>query len=346
MLVSDFNFKLPQELIAQSPASPRDTARLLMIGNNFIDLFIKDIPKLIRPEDVLVVNNTKVIPVRLNGEKENGTKVQVTLLKPSGPNSWQALARPARKLRIGDRIFFRPDLSCEVIYKDLSGQITLAFPLTKSELILALDTHGSMPLPPYIKRKRMGDKTDHDNYQTIFAKKPGAIAAPTAGLHFTSDLIKRIKKIGVQIVPLTLHVGAGTFLSIKVNNINDHKMHSEWGEISFASANIINSTKKKKGRIIAIGTTALRLLESAANKDGKITPFSGETEIFITPGYNFKIVDVLLTNFHLPCSTLFMLVSAFSGLEKMKSAYAHAISSNYRFFSYGDACWLEGKYNK
>jgi S-adenosylmethionine:tRNA ribosyltransferase-isomerase len=346
MLVSDFSFELPQELIAQSPASPRDTARLLLISNYFKDLYIKDIPKLIRPDDVLVVNNTKVLPARLNGEKENGSRVQVTLLKPSGSNIWQALARPGRKLSQGDRISFSPDLFCDVIYKNINGQITLAFPLTKEELITALYSQGSMPLPPYIKRKRSGIKTDFDNYQTMFAKNPGAIAAPTAGLHFTVGLIDKIKKIGAQIVPLTLHVGAGTFLSVKVDNTNDHKMHSEWGEINYTSANIINATKRNKGRVIAIGTTALRLLEAAATKDGRVTPFSGETEIFITPGYQFKIVDVLLTNFHLPCSTLFMLVSAFSGLDTMKSAYAHAISSKYRFYSYGDACWLKGVDNK
>ena len=343
MLVSKFNFELPQELIAQSPASPRDSARLLLIGNKIKDLSITDIPKLIRPNDVLVVNNTKVIPVRLNGEIESGAKIQVTLLKSNGSNTWQALARPTRKLRIGDQILFHPDLSGKVIYKSSSGQITLAFNLTNSELISALDTHGCMPLPPYIKRERGGKKIDHENYQTMFAKKPGAVAAPTAGLHFTSNLIKNIENAGAKILPITLHVGAGTFLSIKVNDTNEHKMHPEWGEINFTSAKIINTTKKNKGRIIAIGTTALRLLEAAATKDGKITPFSGETEIFITPGYQFKIVDVLLTNFHLPCSTLFMLVSAFSGLDTIKSAYDHAISSKYRFYSYGDACWLEGK---
>jgi S-adenosylmethionine:tRNA ribosyltransferase-isomerase len=203
-----------------------------------------------------------------------------------------------------------------------------------------------MPLPPYIKRERRGEKSDYYNYQTMFAEKPGAVAAPTAGLHFTSSLIKSIENIGAKIVPLTLHVGAGTFLSIKVNDTKDHKMHPEWGEVNFASANIINTTMKNKGRIIAIGTTALRLLEAAATKDRKIAPFSGETEIFITPGYQFKIVDVLLTNFHLPCSTLFMLVSAFSGLDTMKSAYDYAISSKYRFYSYGDACWLEGRHKK
>ncbi len=346
MRVSNFNFGLPQELIAQSPASPRDTARLLLVEKSLKDLCIKDIPKLIHPGDVLVVNNTRVIPARLNGKKESGTKIQVTLLKPSDTNTWQALARPARKLRLGDRIFFSPVFFCDVIYKSVGGQITLVFPLTDSELISALDCHGIMPLPPYIKRKRSGENTDPENYQTMFAKHPGALAAPTAGLHFTLDLIKKIEKAGAKIVPLTLHVGAGTFLSIKVNDTRDHKMHSEWGEITSKSANIINATKKNKGRIISVGTTALRLLESATTEDGRVAPFSGTTRIFITPGYQFKIVDVLLTNFHLPCSTLFMLVSAFSGLDTMKSAYAHAISAKYRFYSYGDACWLEGTNSK
>jgi S-adenosylmethionine:tRNA ribosyltransferase-isomerase len=341
MRVSNFNFDLPKELIAQSPASPRDTARLLFVENNLKDLCIKDIPKLIHPGDVLVVNNTKVIPARLNGKKINGTKIQVTLLKPSSSNAWRALARPARKLKHGDRIFFHPDLYCDVIEKYVDGQITLTFPLTESELISFLDFHGIMPLPPYIKRKKSGEKIDLKNYQTMFAKNPGAIAAPTAGLHFTYDLIKKIEKAGAKIVPLTLHIGAGTFLSIKVDDTRDHKMHSEWGEISSKTANLINAAKKNNGRIISVGTTALRLLESAKTEDGRISPFSGETKIFITPGYQFKVVDVLLTNFHLPCSTLFMLVSAFSGLDTMMSAYAHAISTKYRFYSYGDACWLE-----
>jgi S-adenosylmethionine:tRNA ribosyltransferase-isomerase len=342
MLVSNFSFDLPQELIAQSPASPRDTARLLSIGESLKDLKVKNIPDLIRPGDVLVINNTRVIPARLNGKKDSGTKIQITLLKPNVSNTWEALARPARKLNPGDRISFTSDFYCDVVAKNSSGQITLSFALTESELITSLDNYGIMPLPPYIKRKKNGELKDYKNYQTIFAKKPGAIAAPTAGLHFTPSLIKKIKQAGAKIVPVTLHVGAGTFLSIKVDYTRDHKMHAEWGEISASSATIINSAKKNAGRVIAIGTTALRLLEAAATVNNKIAPFSGETKIFITPGYQFKIVDALLTNFHLPCSTLFMLVSAFSGLDTMKSAYSHAISARYRFYSYGDACWLEG----
>ena len=341
MLVSNFSFDLPQELIAQSPISPRDTARLLSIGKSLKDLSIRDLPNLIHPKDVLVVNNTKVIPAHLNGRKESGTKIQVTLLKPISPNIWVALARPARKLSKGDKIFFTHNLFCNVIKKNTNGEISLSFSFNESLLIKALEIYGCMPLPPYIKAKNRS-RSDNTNYQTIFAERPGAIAAPTAGLHFTPSLIKKIKQKGVKIVPLTLHVGAGTFLSIKVEDSRDHKMHPEWGEISPKSAEIINSTKKNKGRIIAIGTTALRLLEAAATKTNRIEPFCGETDIFITPGYQFKIVDALLTNFHLPCSTLFMLVSAFSGLDEMKAAYSHAISAKYRFYSYGDACWLEG----
>ena len=343
MRISKFDFKIPLELIAQKPISPRDNARLLSIGKTLRDLSIKDIPELIRPNDVLVVNNTKVLPARLNGRKVNGTKIQVTLLKPCCSDRWMALARPARKLRIGEKIFFAPNFFCNVVNKNPDGQITLNFSLSQKDLKSALSDHGSLPLPPYIKRKEYRGNADFEDYQTLFAKKPGAIAAPTAGLHFTPRLIQNIKKAGAKIVPLTLHVGAGTFLPVKTDDINKHKMHSEWGEISKNSANIINATKEDTGRIIAIGTTSLRLLETAAEKDGSVLPFSGETDIFITPGYNFKIVDALLTNFHLPRSTLFMLVSAFSGLETMKAAYAHAISNNYRFYSYGDACWLEGK---
>ncbi len=341
MRVSDFDFDLPPHLIAQSPASPRDTARLLAVGQNPEDLSIADLPRLIRPGDVLVVNDTRVIPARLNGKKDSGTKIQVTLLKPGISGAWQALARPARKLSPGDRIIFGAGFSCDVAGKGENGQITLTFALTEAELMAALDDHGIMPLPPYIKRTGNGDPADRKNYQTMFAETPGAVAAPTAGLHFSPDLIEAVEKNGVRIVPLTLHVGAGTFLPVKVDDTRDHQMHTEWGEITTTTANAINAVKDHSGRVIAIGTTALRLLEAAATNEGKVQPFSADTDIFITPGYRFKVVDALLTNFHLPCSTLFMLVSAFSGLDTMKAAYSHAMIAGYRFYSYGDACWLE-----
>ncbi len=246
-----------------------------------------------------------------------------------------------RKLNPGDRITFAAGFSCDVAGKGEDGQITLTFGLSREKLMTALDRHGIMPLPPYIKRSDTGEHADRENYQTMFAKTPGAVAAPTAGLHFTSDLKKAIEKTGARIASLTLHVGAGTFLPVKAENTRDHPMHAEWGEITAATAGAINDARDRTGRVIAIGTTALRLLETAAAGDGTVRPYCGETDIFITPGYRFKVVDVLLTNFHLPCSTLFMLVSAFSGLDTMKATYAHAIAAGYRFYSYGDACWLE-----
>ncbi|NQV84621.1 MAG: tRNA preQ1(34) S-adenosylmethionine ribosyltransferase-isomerase QueA [Rhodospirillales bacterium] len=341
MRVSAFDFDLPPHLIAQSPASPRDSSRLLAVGAGLKDLNIADLPQFIRPGDVLVVNNTRVIPVRLTGKKDSGTKIQVTLLKPEAPGTWQALARPARKLHPGDRITFATGFSCVVAGKGQDGQISLAFAMSDTDLMAALDIHGAMPLPPYIKRNATGDAADRQTYQTMFAETPGAVAAPTAGLHFTPALKKAVEMAGGRIEQLTLHVGAGTFLPVKVEDTRDHIMHSEWGEITTTTADAINAARNRSGRVIAIGTTALRLLESAATEDGTVRPFSSETDIFITPGYRFKVVDALLTNFHLPSSTLFMLVSAFSGLDTMTTAYAHAIAAGYRFYSYGDACWLE-----
>ncbi|MBC8339582.1 MAG: tRNA preQ1(34) S-adenosylmethionine ribosyltransferase-isomerase QueA [Alphaproteobacteria bacterium] len=341
MRVSDFDFDLPQQLIAQHPVSPRDSARLLAVGPPIGDLGISDLPGLIRPGDVLVVNDTRVIPVRLSGNKDSGTKIQVTLLKPLPAGGWQALARPARKLSHGDRITFAPGLIGEGVSKGGGGEIGLDFGLSETETMTALEENGTMPLPPYIQRGEPGGAADRETYQTMFAETPGAVAAPTAGLHFTPALKKAVEKAGARIVQVTLHVGAGTFLPVKAEDTRDHKMHAEWGEITSPAAEAINGAKAQSSRIIAIGTTALRLLESAASETGTVAPFSGETDIFITPGYRFKIVDALLTNFHLPCSTLFMLVSAFSGLDTMKAAYAHAITAGYRFYSYGDACWLE-----
>lgn len=347
MRVSDFDFDLPQNFIAQHPAAPRDSARLLVVGDkNLQDLGIKDFPGLLKPGDAIVVNDTRVIPARLQGRKEKsggegGPGVEVTLLKSLSPGTWQAFARPAKKLAPGDTITFAPGLSSEVTAKGEGGEVTLAFPLSDQELLAALEEHGAMPLPPYIKRKDSGNTEDKADYQTLFADHPGAVAAPTAGLHFTPELVQAVGVAGATIHRVTLHVGAGTFLPVKADDTRDHPMHAEWGEISAETAVKISAAKARGGRIVAIGTTALRLLETAADDSGEVRPFSGETDIFITPGYRFKIVDGLLTNFHLPRSTLFMLVSAFSGLERMKAAYEHAKAADYRFYSYGDACFLE-----
>ncbi len=311
----------------------------------FRDLGISDLPGLLRQGDVIVVNDTRVIPVRLNGLKETGTRVQVTLLKPDSDGNWQAFAKPARKLNPGDRLIFAPDFTAEVRARGDGGEVTLAFTESEAELTAALDKYGTMPLPPYIKRDPSSqpgdDKADRRDYQTMFATRPGAVAAPTAGLHFTPELLNAVEAAGAAVHRLTLHVGAGTFLPVRAENTRDHKMHAEWGEISNPTADAVNAAKAQGRLVIAVGSTSLRLLEAAADADGRVRPFSGETDIFITPGHRFRAVDVLLTNFHLPRSTLFMLVAAFSGLDTMKAAYEHAKATGYRFYSYGDACWLE-----
>ncbi len=346
MRVSDFDYDLPGRFIAQRPAVPRDRARLLAVGReNFQDVGIAGLPVLLNSGDVMVVNDTRVIPVRLKGRKDNdGPRIEATLLKPEAPGTWQALARPARKLKPGDTVVFAPGLTAEVTAKDEDGWVTLKFPLADADLMAALEAHGAMPLPPYIKREK-GDPKDLDDYQTLFAENTGAVAAPTAGLHFTPGLLAAVEDAGVTVVRLTLHVGAGTFLPVKAEDTQDHKMHAEWGEITAETANAVNAAKAAGGRVVAVGSTALRLLETAASEDGgedgTLGAFSGETDIFITPGYRFRITDALLTNFHLPRSTLFMLVAAFSGLERMKAAYEHAKAADYRFYSYGDACFLE-----
>ncbi len=355
MRVSDFDFDLANRFIAQHPASPRGAAKLLCVkcgggaDGKFQDFGISDLPGLLRQGDVIIVNDTRVIPVRLNGKRPTGAKVQVTLLKPGsdkdGDGNWRALAKPARKLSPGDRLTFAPDFTALVRARGDGGEVTLAFGLKDEELTAALDKYGTMPLPPYIKRdpeNRPGDdKADRDDYQTVFATRPGAVAAPTAGLHFTPGLLDAVRAAGAAVHKLTLHVGAGTFLPVKVENTRDHKMHAEWGEITAATADAVNAAKAGGGRVIAVGSTSLRLLEAAADANGQVRPFSGETDIFITPGYRFRAADILLTNFHLPRSTLFMLVAAFSGLDTMKAAYGHAKAAGYRFYSYGDACWLE-----
>ena len=352
MRVSDFDFDLPEAFIAQHPARPRDSARLLVVGENDTqDLTITDLAGLISPGDILVVNDTRVLPVRLRGRRETpssdgGPRIEVTLLKSAGAKGWQAFARPAKKLSPGDRIIFADDFAAEVTAKGEGGEVSLAFPLPDEALMSALESHGTMPLPPYIKRGKSGQAPDTDlddlkNYQTIFAQNPGAVAAPTAGLHFTPELLQALDAAGAGVETLTLHVGAGTFLPVKADDTRSHKMHAEWGRISAQTAKSINIAKQKGQRIIAVGSTALRLLETATDEDGNLHSFSGETDIFITPGYRFRIVDAMVSNFHLPRSTLFMLVSAFSGLERMKAAYEHAKTNGYRFYSYGDACFLK-----
>ena len=342
MKLSDFQFDLPERLIAQHPADPRDSARLLHVppAGNFGDLGVRNLPDLLQPGDVLVVNDTRVIPARLTGRRagpENGAKVEVTLHKHAGPGRWIAFARPARRLKPGDTITFAADFAATVEHRD-GGEVTLAFTGDDIYVAQGLAAHGVMPLPPYIKRPTGSETADRDSYQTVFAARDGAVAAPTASLHFTPALVEAIRARGVDIVQVTLHVGAGTFLPVKVEDLSQHVMHSEWGEVSAAAAARINACT---GRVVAAGTTALRLIESAAAANGRLAAWTGDTDLFILPGYRFRRIEALLTNFHLPGSTLFMLVSAFAGVERMRNAYAHAITQEYRFFSYGDASFLE-----
>jgi S-adenosylmethionine:tRNA ribosyltransferase-isomerase len=339
MRVDAFDFELPKHLIADHPAEPRDAARLLVVGERLEDRRILELPHLLRPGDLLVANDTRVIPARLVGRR-GAARVEVTLHRDLGGGRWRAFAKGAKRLKRGDRLDFGEGFAAEVAAKHEEGDLTLSFDREGTDLRAALERAGSMPLPPYIKRGLGGDPRDRADYQTIFARHEGAVAAPTAGLHFTERLLAALDQAGIARLTLTLHVGAGTFLPVKVADTRDHPMHSERGFIDAATATRINAARQAGGRIVAIGTTSLRLLESAADDRGHIHPFAGETDLFITPGYRFRAVDLLLTNFHLPRSTLFMLVSAFAGLERMKRAYAHAIEQRYRFFSYGDACLL------
>lgn len=342
MDVNLFDFDLARELIAERPVVPRDSARLLHVAPGGLDdACVRDLPRFLRPGDILVSNDTRVIPARLFGRKGEGG-VELTLHERIGLNSWKAFARPAKKLRPGDRVRFADDFSAEVAEKGEAGEVTLRFDRGGDDLMLALDAYGKLPLPPYI-RKGCADERDRDDYQTLFAREKGAVAAPTAGLHFTPDLLAAIDAAGILRTTLTLHVGAGTFLPVKVDDTKDHRMHSERGVVTPETADLVNRAKAAGGRVVAVGTTSLRLLESAAGEDGNLRPFDGATDIFITPGYRFKLVDVLMTNFHLPKSTLFMLVSAFAGLDRMQAAYAHAMAAGYRFYSYGDSCLLERK---
>ncbi|HWD60749.1 MAG TPA: tRNA preQ1(34) S-adenosylmethionine ribosyltransferase-isomerase QueA [Stellaceae bacterium] len=342
MHLDDFAFDLPRELIADQPAEPRDSARLLVLpaAGGFADRRIADLPDLLRPGDIVVCNDTKVIPARLVGTRGPAT-VEVTLAHDRGGGAWQAYAKGARRLHPGDRIAFADDLAAEVVAKEPDGSVLLRFALEGAAFAEALARHGAMPLPPYIKRPRGGDPADAAHYQTMFAREPGAVAAPTAGLHFLPALVERIKARGVEWATLTLHVGPGTFLPVKTDDPRAHHMHGEWGVIGAETAARLRAAKARGGRVVAIGTTSLRLLESAAAATGEIEAFAGETRLFILPGYRFRAIDLLLTNFHLPRSTLFMLVAALAGLDRMQAAYAHAIAAGYRFFSYGDACLIE-----
>ena len=355
MRVDEFDFHLPEDRIALRPASPRDSARMLVVAPDaaFADAAVGDLPQMLRPGDVLVVNDTRVIPARLNGVRVRGeavARIEATLHKREGASRWRAFVRPAKKLNVGERIRFGEasesmacllaSLDAEVVEKSDGGEVLLDFALAGPALDEAIERHGIMPLPPYIASKRGEDGRDAADYQTAFAREPGAVAAPTAGLHFTPALIAALEARGVAIHCVTLHVGAGTFLPVKVEDTREHKMHAEWGEVSAEVAAALNAARAAGGRIVACGTTSLRILETATDAQGVVRPFAGDTSIFITPGYRFRAVDALLTNFHLPRSTLFMLVCAFAGAARMKAAYAHAIATGYRFYSYGDACFL------
>jgi S-adenosylmethionine:tRNA ribosyltransferase-isomerase len=350
MRLSDFDFDLPDSLIALRPAVPRDAARLLVVTDGEMqDRLVTDLPDFLRPGDAMVFNDTRVIPARLNGTRERDgsvVAVEATLHRRLSPHRWTAFMKPGKRLHVGDRVRFgeRDDRACllgaldaTVAEKGEGGEVTLSFDLSGPDLDVAVAERGAMPLPPYIAAKRAEDDRDRADYQTVYAREDGSVAAPTAGLHFTPELLEALKARGVSLHFVTLHVGAGTFLPVKTEAVADHHMHPEYGEVSVETANALNAARAAGGCVIAVGTTALRLLESATGVDGVIRPFAAETSIFITPGYRFRAVDVLMTNFHLPKSTLFMLVAAFSGLETMRGAYAHAIAGGYRFYSYGDA---------
>ena len=360
MKTADFDFDLPEDRIALRPAEPRDSARLLVVRDGCLtDHVIAELPGFLRPGDALVFNDPRVIPARLSGVRQRPdpenpgqtltVAVEATLHHRDAPDVWSAFMKPGKRLKTGDRIRFGRDsdgacllgqLDATVVEKSEDGLITLAFDLAGPALDDAIRAVGVMPLPPYIAAKRPEDDRDLTDYQTVFAEHDGSVAAPTAGLHFTPALLEAVRAAGVTTHAVTLHVGAGTFLPVKADDTADHRMHSEWGEVSAETAAALNAVHTNGGRIVCVGTTSLRLLESATTPDGVIQPFHGDTAIFITPGYRFRAVDVLMTNFHLPKSTLFMLVSAFAGLETMRATYAHAIADGYRFYSYGDGSLL------
>ena len=342
MRVEDFDFDLPRGLIAPHPCEPRDAARLLFIpaSGRFENRQVADLPALLRPPDLLVFNDTKVIPARLVGRR-GAALVEVILYRDLGGGVWRVFAKGARRLRAGDRLVFAEGFAADISEKHPEGDVTLRFELEAEAFREALARYGTMPLPPYIKRPRDGDPHDRSDYQTIFARAEGAVAAPTAGLHFTQALLEALARNGIGWTTLTLHVGPGTFLPVKVADPRDHPMHAEWGILPPETAERIAAARREGGRVVAVGTTSLRLIESAVAENGVVQPFAGETRLFIMPGYRFRAIDLLLTNFHLPRSTLLMLVAALAGLERIKTAYAYAVTSGYRFFSYGDACLIE-----
>jgi S-adenosylmethionine:tRNA ribosyltransferase-isomerase len=354
MRIDLFDFELPADRIALRPSSPRDAARLLVVrpGPQFDDRSVRDLPDLLRPGDALVVNDTKVIPARLAGRRigrgEAEPAIEATLHRRLDGARWRAFVKPAKRLAPGDvvrfgtegKVCFLGQLDATVEEKGEGGEVTLAFAFHGPVLDQALSERGVMPLPPYIASRRDVDERDRDDYQTMFAHADGSVAAPTAGLHFTPALVAALQARGIALHTVTLHVGAGTFLPVKADDTADHRMHSEHGSVSAATADALNEIRRAGGRIVAVGSTSLRLIESASRDDGIIAPFAGETALFVTPGYRFRAVDVMLSNFHLPRSTLFILVAAFCGLEVMQQAYAHAIATGYRFYSYGDACLL------
>lgn len=360
MRLSDFDFDLPEDRIALRPAEPRDAARLLVVrpGQPFADHVVRELPDFLRPGDAMVFNDTRVIPARLSGLREGRTTgggdgapvaVEATLHRRLTPDRWSAFMRPGKRLKVGDRVAFgaRDDRACEadrldatVAEKHEGGEVVLAFDLSGPDLDIGVARHGDMPLPPYIAAKRGEDERDRADYQTVYAREDGSVAAPTAGLHFTPELLAALEAKGVSTHFVTLHVGAGTFLPVKTDDVSEHRMHAEYGQVTREVADALNAVRAAGGRIVCVGTTSLRLLESATGEDGVVRPFADETAIFITPGYRFRAADVLMTNFHLPKSTLFMLVSAFAGRETMRAAYEHAISTGYRFYSYGDGSLL------
>ncbi len=339
MRVDLFDFELPPERIALRPVSPRDAARMLLVREGVLaDQLVGDLPGLLNPGDCLVFNDTRVIPAQLEGRRGEA-QIGATLHKREGPRDWIAFIRNAKRLRVGEVIDFGAEVSATAIARHEDGSFTLNFG-GDEPVELLLERAGRMPLPPYIASKRETDARDAEDYQTMFAREAGAVAAPTAALHFTDGLMAALSTRGIGHETLTLHVGAGTFLPVKVDDTDDHKMHAEWGRVDAATADRLNAVRAGGGRVIAVGTTSLRLIESATGEDDKIRPFEGDTAIFITPGYRFRGIDGLMTNFHLPKSTLFMLVSALMGRDRMQAAYAHAIAAEYRFYSYGDASLL------
>ena len=365
MRLSDFDFDLPEDRIALRPAEPRDAARFLVVrpGQALADHVVRELPDFLRPGDALVFNDTRVIPARLSGLREGRTigggdgapvAVEATLHRRVAPDRWSAFMRPGKRLKVGDRVAFGArdakdlvDRACEadrldatVVEKHEGGEVLLAFDVSGPDLDIGIARHGDMPLPPYIAAKRGEDERDRADYQTVYAREDGSVAAPTAGLHFTPDLLERLKAKGVSLHFVTLHVGAGTFLPVKTDDVSEHKMHAEFGEVTAEVADALNAVHAAGGRIVCVGTTSLRLLESATGEEGVVKPFADETAIFITPGYRFRAADILMTNFHLPKSTLFMLVSAFAGQATMRAAYEHAVSTGYRFYSYGDGSLL------